>query len=85
MTGKISALANLIDILEDVPGYPFGPDVKAARRDLERSAIPSEDLAALHLRKLIDGARDAPGFLFGADLDEAERALEEKPSACAFR
>jgi hypothetical protein len=75
MTGKISALANLIDILEDVPGYPFGTDVAAARRAMERSAIPSDDLAAKHLRILVDGARDVPGFLFGADLDDAERVL----------
>jgi hypothetical protein len=75
MTGIVSHLANLIEAIDDLPSYPFRPDVKKAADYLDDN-LPSEDVAALHLRNLIEGARSVPGFLFGADLDAAEAALK---------
>ncbi|NTF17822.1 hypothetical protein G6L37_05365 [Agrobacterium rubi] len=75
MTGIVSALANLIEALDAVPGYPFRPDVKKAAGYLEKYSPASEDVAALHLRGLVDGARSIDGFVFKGDLLVAEAAL----------
>lgn len=72
----VSLLANLIDAIEDLPSYPFRPDVKKASNYLESHSPPSEDVAALYLRNLVEGARSVPGFVFGADLDDCEAALK---------
>jgi hypothetical protein len=70
-----AAVARLLDVLDDVPDFPFGDDKAAAEAMLERSPLVSQDEAARHLRRLVDGARDTPRFLFGEDLDDAERVL----------
>jgi hypothetical protein len=75
MTGIVSLLANLIDAIDEMPSYPFRPDVKKASNYLENYSPVSEDVAALYLRNLVEGARSVPGFLFGADLDDCEAAL----------
>lgn len=75
MTGIVSLLANLIDAIDDLPSYPFRPDVKKASDYLETHSPASEDVAALYLRNLVEGGRSVPGFLFGADLDACEAAL----------
>ena len=74
-TSPTTAVARLLDVLDDVPNFLFGEDVAAACAMLERSPLASEAEAARHLRTLVDGCRDTPGFLFGDDLDAAERAL----------
>jgi len=74
-TSPTTAVAHLLDVLDDVPNYLFGEDVAAACAMLERSPLVSEAEAARHLRTLVDGCRDTPGFPFGDDLDDAERAL----------
>lgn len=75
MTGVVSALANLIEAIEDVPGYPFGMDVRKASQYLEDHAPASEDVAALHLRIVLDGVRCVSTFPFRDDVKAAERAL----------
>jgi hypothetical protein len=74
-TPPTTAVAHLLDLLDDVPNFLFGEDVAAACAMLERSPLVSEAVAARHLRTLVDGCRDTPGFPFGDDLDAAERAL----------
>jgi hypothetical protein len=76
MTGIVSHLANLIDAIDDVPSYPFRPDVEKAADYLKNHGPASEEVAALHLRRLVAGARSVPGFQFGADLDTCEAALK---------
>lgn len=78
MAGVISVLAGLIEAIDDLPTYPFRPDLKKASDYLDRAAIPSEEVAADLLRIVVEGARTVRGFPFGADLDEAEAALAKR-------
>jgi hypothetical protein len=76
MSRIVSILAGLVEVIDELPSYPFRPDVKKAADYLGHGGLVSEDVAALYLRDIVEGARSVPGFIYGADLDDAEAALQ---------
>jgi hypothetical protein len=70
-----ATLARFVDMLDDVPDFPFQADLRAVKTALDEHFPMSPEEAGRLLRTLVDGARDMPGFIFGDDLAEAERVL----------